>query len=170
MLCQECNQKQATVHLTRIINNQKTELYLCEDCARGKKELGLSGEPFSFHNLLAGILNPKTEGEVMGYPYAREQICSGCGLDFGEFSQQGLFGCSTCYDQFSQQMDQLLRRIHGNNRHTGKIPLRSGRLIKQKQKIKDLRHRLQEAVEKEAFEEAAVLRDKIKDLGKMVME
>lgn len=168
MLCQECNQRKATVHLTRIINNQKTELYLCETCAQEKKELGLSGEPFSFHNLLAGLLNPSTEGDIMGYSFAGEQICPSCGLNFREFSQQGLFGCSLCYDQFHERMDHLLRRIHGNSRHTGKIPLRSGSLIKVKQKIKDLRQRLQEAVEKEAFEEAAVLRDEIKDLEKTI--
>lgn len=166
MLCQDCNQRAATVHLTKIINDQKTEIYLCEECAWEKKEMGLSGEPFSFHNLLAGILNLSTEEEVISHSYSEESLCPGCGLDFSEFSREGLFGCGECYKKFQTRLDGLLRRIHGSNIHTGKIPLRTGGAFRARQNIEELRHKLQKAVEREAFEEAAVLRDSIKELEK----
>lgn len=166
MLCQDCNQRSATVHLTKIINGQKTEIYLCEECAWEKKEMGLSGEPFSFHNLLAGILNPSPEKEVMSHSYEEASLCPGCGLDFREFSREGLFGCGDCYGTFQERLDGLLRRIHGSSKHTGKIPLRCGGVIRKRQEIEELRQRLQKAVEREAFEEAAVLRDSIKDREK----
>lgn len=166
MLCQDCNQRSATVHLTKIINDEKTEIYLCEECAWEKQELGLGGEPFSFHNLLAGILHPAIEEEAISQPYTGEAICPGCGLDFRKFSREGLFGCGDCYGQFHERLDGLLRRIHGSNRHTGKIPLRAGGAIRAQKEIDSLRQELKKAIDIEAFEEAAVLRDKIKDLEK----
>ena len=41
MLCQECKKNPATVHVTKIVNNIKTELHLCQSCAgeRGGPEL-----------------------------------------------------------------------------------------------------------------------------------
>ena len=55
MLCQECKKRPATVHLTRIINNNKTEFYLCEECARQKGQFNIS-VPFSINDLLAGFM------------------------------------------------------------------------------------------------------------------
>lgn len=35
-VCQNCNKKAATVHVTEIVGNEKKEIHLCEDCARAK--------------------------------------------------------------------------------------------------------------------------------------
>ncbi len=166
MLCQECNQRQASVHLTRIINNQKTEVFLCEECAQNKGEFNLAGEPFSFHNLLSGILNPSQQKGVRNVGYRdSSRTCDLCGLTYSDFARQGRFGCSDCYQQYEgQQLDKLLRRIHGSSEHTGKIPRRKGGDMKKRKELQSLKERLQQAVEKEAFEEAAVLRDKIREL------
>ncbi|GAI49395.1 unnamed protein product, partial [marine sediment metagenome] len=36
MSCDICHKNEASVHLTEIIDNQITELHLCEECARQK--------------------------------------------------------------------------------------------------------------------------------------
>ena len=36
MQCDICNKKKATVHLTEIVDEQMSEMHLCEDCAREK--------------------------------------------------------------------------------------------------------------------------------------
>ena len=36
MVCDVCAVNQATVHLTEIIDEQMTELHLCESCAKSK--------------------------------------------------------------------------------------------------------------------------------------
>lgn len=163
MLCEQCKQRSATVHITKVINNQKTEKHLCEVCAKGSgNELGFFFEPkFSFHNLLAGLL--EGEAGILNAPTADlKEKCSFCGLTFPDFRQIGRLGCSDCYAGFSSNLDPLLRRIHGSTVHTGKVPKRAGGQIRVKKEIEMLRKKLQEAVQREAYEEAAKIRDEIR--------
>ena len=37
MMCQECQMRPATVHITKIVNNQKSQIHLCEECAKQKQ-------------------------------------------------------------------------------------------------------------------------------------
>src|SRR5690554_3295621 len=161
MLCQRCKSREASVHLTKIANGKKTEIYLCEECARQTGQLAYSsGDPFSFQNLLAGMLGTG----VKSYEGYQNDICESCGLNYNEFTEKGLFGCAGCYDSFSERLDPLLKRIHGSNRHNGKVPKKNGGNLRVKKEIKALRKRLQEAVQTEEFEKAAELRDKIREL------
>lgn len=162
MLCQRCGEREASVHLTKIVNGEKTELFLCEECAKETGQISITGNnPFSFQNLLAGILNPDigSISEVQS-----ELKCERCGMTYREFTQKGLFGCSECYNAFSSKMDPLLKRIHGSNEHNGKVPKRRGAKLRVKQEIKLLRKEMQEAIQKEHFEKAAELRDRIHEL------
>jgi len=161
MLCQRCNSQEATVHLTKIVNGEKNELYLCEECARETGQIPFAGnDPFSFQNFLTGIL-----GTSIGtYESYRNEICETCGLNYKDFTQKGLFGCADCYETFSSRLDPLLKRIHGMNSHNGKVPKRTGGNLRIKKEIEELRQELQQAVESENFERAAELRDKIREL------
>jgi protein arginine kinase activator len=76
-------------------------------------------------------------------------------------------GCSKCYEKFEPQMELLLRRIHGGGRHVGKIPARAGKASRSKQEIDRLKSKLQALVQQEEFEEAARIRDKIRELEKV---
>lgn len=166
MICEECQKRQATVHLTQIINNQKRELHLCEECARNHHEFPFnfhfeSFEPsFSIHKFLAGLL----DGTPMEVAPVETPQCPGCGLSYAQFSQIGRFGCSQCYQAFGKGLDPLLRRVQGNERHAGKVPRRAGGKLSFKREIENLRRELNEAVRQEAYEKAAELRDRIKQL------
>lgn len=165
MLCQNCNEKNATVHLTRIVNGEKTEIYLCEQCARERGELNFVSDPFSIHNLLAGILVPDFQPE-RNFIQQKTDACGTCNMSFSEFGKVGRFGCSECYDEFEPRIAQLMRRIHGGEQHTGKVPQRQGKTLLVKKEIDQLRHELQIAIIKEEFERAAQLRDRIYELEK----
>ncbi len=39
MRCEHCNEREATTHIKKIINGNKTELHLCSECAA---ELGVA--------------------------------------------------------------------------------------------------------------------------------
>ena len=54
MLCQICEEQEATVHYTEILNNKAVELHLCEDCARKKEIIDQSGN-FSMADLVKGL-------------------------------------------------------------------------------------------------------------------
>lgn len=176
MLCENCGENPATLHFTKIINGKKTEFHLCEQCAKEKGEM-ISGEhpsfdPFSFHHLLSGLLNfDQMVNEGRSMREAAETLrCKTCGLTFSQFKKTGKFGCSDCYHYFETQLEPIFRRIHGNSQHSGKVPLRSGKQIKQKKELDLLRAQLQQKINSEEFEEAAKIRDKIRELEHKLSE
>jgi protein arginine kinase activator len=159
MLCNICNKKEATVHLTEIVNEQVTKLNLCEDCAREKG--AEMEEHFGLSELLAGLTDM---GTAMEPETAVAIKCPNCGMTYQNFRKLGRLGCSICYDAFKKELAPLLKRIHGSDRHVGKVPLKGGKTIRDTRTLQDLKMQLEKAIQTEEFEEAAKLRDKIRDL------
>lgn len=164
MTCDVCHKNPATVHLTEIIDDQMTELHLCEECARQKSENMES--QFGLSDLLAGLADfSKTP------PLEKEDVnlkCKKCGLTYSDFKKIGRLGCSECYSTFKKYLGPLLKRIHGSSQHFGKAPFEEEVLLKNKLEGKtdlgQLRQNLQKAIKEEAFEEAARIRDQIREL------
>ena len=161
MLCDICGKNPATVHLTEIIEDQMNELHLCEECARQKSEQ--MEQQFGLSDLLAGMVEfgkPTKEAETVSVK------CVNCGLTYADFKKIGRLGCGECYGAFKKYLGPLLKRIHGSSRHVGKSPIKVTKVLKKKIDIQELRTKLQKAIEEEAFEEAAKIRDQIKELEK----
>ena len=160
MTCDICGKNQATVHLTEIIDDQMTELHLCEDCARQKS--AQMEQQFGLSDLLAGL----AEFEK---PLAKEKEavaikCANCGLSYADFKKIGRLGCGDCYSSFKRYLAPLLKRIHGSNTHVGKSPVKVAKAVKKKLDLQELRQQLHNAITNEEFEEAAKIRDQIKEL------
>lgn len=164
MLCQNCNDREATVHVTKIINNQKQEFHLCEQCARENDDINFD-TTFTINNFLTGLLD-SIHSSPFKVDYIKTTTCSKCGMNYGKFKELGRLGCSECYKTFNEKLMPLVKRIHGSENHTGKIPKKAGSRIKLKREIMSLKKQLQRAVEREEFEKAAKLRDQIKELEK----
>lgn len=163
MLCQECSKRPATLHFTKIVSGEKTEFHICETCAREKGEMiPGTANGFSIHNLLSGLL----DFEPTGAAKPQQIRCEHCGLSYAQFSKIGRFGCSRCYEQFSDRLDSLLKRVHGNTVHIGKIPKRTGGRIQMKREIDELKKEMATQIQQEEFEKAAMLRDQIRELEK----
>ncbi|QED45914.1 UvrB/UvrC motif-containing protein [Cytobacillus dafuensis] len=167
MICQECNQRPAALHFTKILNGEKAEYHLCDKCAQEKGDMFMLGAPgFSINNLLAGLLNieptfQKTEQD----PFQQEEIlqCDQCSMTFQQFIKVGRFGCAHCYQAFEEQLKPILKRLHsGNSVHNGKIPARIGGSIHLRKNIEELKQKLKESIVKEEFERAAEIRDEIR--------
>lgn len=169
MECQECHQKAATLHFTQLINGKKIDTHICEVCA---KELGYMThieEGYSLHNLLAGLFNFDSNqiknNQNVDLEQKAELKCSKCQLLFSEFKRTGKFGCAECYDSFSKQINPILSRVHsGNTEHNGKIPKRQGDHLHVKKQLEEYKGQLKQLIEREEFEEAAIVRDKIKEI------
>ncbi|UCB56820.1 MAG: UvrB/UvrC motif-containing protein [Candidatus Omnitrophota bacterium] len=161
MVCDICHKNEASVHLTEIVDNQITELHLCEECARQK---GAQMEQhFGLADLLAGLADLGQQFEVGG---KSEIKCPACGLTYEDFRRIGRLGCSECYEAFKDSLSVLLKRIHGSTQHLGRSPAKAKTEtpVEKKSEVSILRMRLQRAIEMEEFEEAARLRDKIRAL------
>jgi len=161
MLCERCGKRPATFHMVKIVNNKKTEAHLCEQCAQEQGEAGFAAEPsFGFQNILQALFEPG-QASGGGLSPGSSMRCQNCGLTYSDFRRIGQLGCSECYDKFDEQLDSMLRRLHGAGQHTGKVPARSGGGGRLRRRLERLRDELKEAIRKEEYEKAAELRDKI---------
>jgi len=161
MLCQNCNKRPAKVHFTKIVNNSKVEMYLCEQCANEKSGLNINiGMPTDLNNLIAKFMGVPAE-----FPsFESVPRCTNCGMDFHEFQKTGKLGCSKCYAAFGERLKPLLKRIHGSVTHTGKVPARVSSTIETTREIERLQQLLQQAIIEEKYEDAAIIRDRIQEL------
>jgi protein arginine kinase activator len=159
MLCDVCGKNAATVHLTEIVDNQMAELHLCEECAR-QKSLQME-QQFGLADLLAGLAD---FGEHIGNREEVKLKCSRCGLTYEGFRKSGRLGCGECYNSFRQNLASLLKKIHGSSKHLGKVPAKLSKTLKKRTELQELKNKLQRAIQLEEFEEAAKLRDRIKEL------
>jgi protein arginine kinase activator len=164
MICEKCKQNKATVHLTKILNNKKTEVHLCEECARKNQDISFEN-PFTINNFLTGLLD-SVQSSPIKVDYIKTTACSKCGMSYGRFKQLGRLGCSDCYKTFNEKLTPLIKNVHGSQQHTGKIPKKEGSFIRLKRDIVTMKKELKRAIDKEEFERAAELRDKIKLLEK----
>ena len=162
MKCQICQKKKATVHLTELIDDQVTELHICEDCAR-EKSVQME-QQFGLADLLAGLSD-------FGKPVTAEKTqqviqCQFCETTYQEFKKHGRLGCSECYQSFRSQLANLLKKIHGASHHTGKKPLhfkgQAEQQVLPSDDLEELKQQLHQAVLSEDYEKAAQLRDKIR--------
>jgi protein arginine kinase activator len=163
MQCQDCGKKEATVHLTQVINDQKVVLNLCEECAdkRGFHN-PLEGVPFPLAEFLASMLS---QAQMKKPAKEADVVCSACGLGFSEFTKAGRLGCGNCYVTFKEQLDDLLRKVHGSTQHRGKFPRTKRDVMKPLWEENKLQEELKKAIEQEDFERAAQIRDQIKALA-----
>ncbi len=170
MECQECHQRPATVHLTQVINGQKTEIHVCEQCAKEKGYMNYGEENFTLNDLLSGIFYSEGNSPLGGQksqaqPHSTHLKCPTCGLTYQEFARIGKFGCADCYKTFDDRLNPIFRRVHsGNTRHDGKIPRREGGNLHLKRQVDEYKEQLQRLIEKEEFEEAAKIRDEIRSI------
>jgi len=154
VLCENCHQNVATVHLTEIIKQDKKEIHLCNDCAQEK---GITLKPFYVLNDVLGSLAAEED-----FPIDETPSCEHCGISYSDFRQNGRLGCAKDYDSFKKQLHPFLEKVHNSLFHCGKVPCNTQDQVKDAQKIVRLRKSLNEAVESEDYEAAARIRDELK--------
>ena len=154
--CQRCKKQQATVHLTEILQNEKRERHLCEDCAR-EEGVAIKSQ-INLQEILSGMIEAH---ESVGKE--ANLTCPDCGITYAEFRNQGRLGCPHDYVVFAALLKPVLEKVHGAVEHLGKLPHRAGADTKTQRQLMQLRRQLQEAVENERYEEAARIRDLLRE-------
>jgi protein arginine kinase activator len=157
MECESCHQRPATLRRTEIVDNKLTTVHLCEDCAK-------TGD---------GSLKPPASAPLVVVPATStdqevrelfERRCPVCGLSYSEFRTRGRLGCANDYALFRKGLVPLLEKIHGKTQHEGKIPSHAGQELAREKQVQRLQEQLQKAVKREAYEDAAKIRDQIRTL------
>jgi protein arginine kinase activator len=160
MLCCICKEREATVHYTKIDGDKVQKVDLCEECSKTKGVNDPVG--FELADLLLGLGASKEIEQASG---GAELKCVRCGFTQADFKKAGRLGCSECYKTFADGLEGLLKTMHKGTKHVGKVPeaLRQSRELSDR--LKQLQKRLTKAVEEENFEQAAALRDEIKQMN-----
>lgn len=162
MICNVCGTNEATIHLTEIVNEQMVEIHLCETCAQEK------GTEFKTHFNVSDLLSGLTDlTKEITKDEKTLTKCPNCGLSYEEFGRTGRLGCAECYEAFSKLLIPLIKRVQHSTQHVGKRPSRlapAAPSFQAKQDLRELQNRLTKLIQQEEFEEAARLRDRIKQL------
>ncbi len=160
MLCDQCKERDAVVHLTKIVENAVTQLHLCERCAAEQGiETTVSAPKHPLGEFLQAV---QQQTQQLPGDSAR---CAYCGMSLRDFRASGRLGCAQCYGAFENSLRDLLRRVHGSARHVGRAyEVPDPALLERDATLGDLRTKLQEAIRREEFETAAALRDQIRTL------
>ena len=156
--CKFCGQP-ATIHLTDILHKQKSETHLCEACAKAKQIIpDKPGAHFDLQGLVQLVMGQHEEPEAEPEsPLAL--VCPSCKIKYAEFRAEGRLGCARDYDEFATPLLTLLERVHRANDHCGKVPVGQRRRMG----LRGLRAELVAAIAAERYEEAAALRDRIRE-------
>lgn len=171
MICERCRDVEATVHLTEIIKDVKSEIHLCENCAR---EIGLNAKLSTFSLSVPEMLSFLDVSDLDDDN--GQSVCRTCGLTFLDFSRDGKLGCSDCYQYLRDSLKAIIAGYHGAGLHLGKHPLSPDEMPElpsspppepHGETIVILKERLNQAVIDERYEEAAALRDRIREFEKI---
>ncbi|MDF2877661.1 MAG: hypothetical protein K0S30_757 [Clostridia bacterium] len=168
MLCEKCKKNEATIYVSEITNGQKTGHYLCNDCIK-LTENNIGTQAILFNDFISELMKIALEEGYLKSPKTPlPKKCPQCGLSLDEFLKIGKFGCNACYTTFDNELRNAFINVHGNIKHVGKavqVDIQATDFSKGKQKqerLGRLEDALKKAIQEEAYEEAARLRDEIK--------
>ncbi len=178
MKCENCGKNEANVRYTQVINGEKKQMFLCEECS---EKLGINdihfNMPINFTSFLSDFFNDVNGLDLIPNLGGTNALkCTKCGLDWDEFLHTGKFGCSNCYTDFEMKIDPILRSLQGATVHIGRLgDVKQGNEVKKNlddkleakeqenvSKVEKLKEDLKQAIKEERYEDAAKLRDEIK--------
>ena len=159
MLCNKCKTNTASFFYTQSINGKESSVALCKTCAES------SGLSINTVSPLFGSFFGNTAKNARGVNNEGKK-CSLCALTFSDILSMGKVGCPECYNTFKAELGDTIRSIHGTAKHIGLAPTGESNTVNEQSITEEdaLRAKLNEAINEENYEEAALLRDKIKAL------
>ena len=166
MKCQHC-EKPATFHITELTEpTGPVMVHLCEEHARAYLSQDTAAD--SPTSALASMLAKQLKLEQTAEQLAKldKKTCPVCGITFAEFRQTGRLGCGYDYVFFQNDLEPLLLNIHGSKVHKGKRPTRRLGTPDRQHQLIQLRREMQEAINREEYERAGELRDRIQNFDK----
>ncbi len=155
----------STVHLTEIVKDIKSEVHLCERCAR---EIGLKSDLSGFSVSMPQLAGFMAETQQQGF--TENLYCKSCGMSYEIFTRTGRLGCPDCYVDLAQSLKDVIESIHHGGQYRGQVPeqMQTGKVERIKpdtstQHNIPLEEQLNAAVAEERYEDAALLRDLIRN-------
>jgi protein arginine kinase activator len=160
MKCDVCRKREALISIQQVMGKEKAELHLCDRCAR-ERGISTGGErmELSLGSLLQDLMSVQRPERPVG-----SIMCPSCQRTVEEFNKTKKLGCTECVKAFDRELRELVAKVGEPAQHVGKFPRRLRAYKTYLVDIARLKRGLKEAVGREDYEKAAVLRDKIREL------
>lgn len=162
MLCQKCHKNLATVRYAEVVDGKVTEQHLCGECLAGHQEEGKAG--FELAGPVSSSRNVTATAGFETGRRAKRRPCRSCGIALTKVIESGECGCAVCYSSFAEDLESILTDLHGSSRHVGKSPRVDDDRARLTASLQTKRGLLRSALTTESYEDAAMLRDEIRQL------
>ncbi|MGI6497113.1 MAG: UvrB/UvrC motif-containing protein [Kiritimatiellia bacterium] len=177
MKCEICHERNASVAIHKTVDGKDCELYVCAGCAKregapsdaSRPGVEISGESAApsaasmeaLEEKLSGLLFHAIFDAVGGDLAAMSDIhCPKCGLTRVQYRKEGRLGCPACYRAFGAEFASMIQGMHRGTVHVGKIPAS----VSCKREADRVAAKLRLAVKEQRYEDAARLRDRLRQL------
>lgn len=165
MLCERCHAHPATVHMVQVVNGHRKEEHLCSECAEKEhvfqKEQSFFGNGF-FDSPLDHFFGGSMLGHLLEDPFGTRTLEDQGGGQFIEVSPEKLPENEDSYSRFKESIRPSFQK--GKN----EIPVHEPKAKEkadapaESEELQALRKELKSCVDREDFERACEVRDKIK--------
>ena len=179
MLCDKCKKNEATFHKSVMINGKGYETNLCDACARemnfdtdfdfndvfdfgfdGQKRYNsIASEFFDDFMGLDDFFAPNTV-----FLERNTKKCPNCHSTFNDFLRTGKLGCDRCYDEFQEEIRDMLENMDNPTDLDLEIGTELNKI--QPSKLDELTKEFNKAIEEERYEDAGKLKQQINELRK----
>lgn len=174
MICENCKQRPATVTVTVNRDGEQIIKHYCDVCSGQNDFVNQEANPTSLDQVFSswfGMPAWSTDAPKKNEQQMNQVTCKQCGMTYHQFLHDGKFNCPSCYDAFHEELSSIFKKIHnGATEHTGKVPSGINQVYQLKKQIESLRQDMKALVQNEQFEEAAVVRDEIRELENRILE
>jgi protein arginine kinase activator len=172
------------VHVTDVMQDGSVKTFsLCQLCAGSLESQGEqpAGPPSGGDILLKALetlFAALIEKKMMTPPGKPEPLippqvpgCPQCGSTLADIAKSGRLGCAKCYDHYRKELEVVIMSSHGSIKHVGKVPKNWKKQQEEKkatadvplaERIASLEKKMAQAIKEERYEDAATIRDTIK--------
>lgn len=173
MLCEICHKNEAVIFLDQTQNQEHKHMHICMDCA---KKNGIITDDFKISLFPQNFLKQFTTPKKI-YPSTKSKKirkfnlvqCPNCHTTLEDFKKAEQVGCASCWDIFAFN---LVGKDYEDIHYEGKKNLfphtqdKNNNIEFIEQNVKTLNIKLKKLIQKEQYEEAIQIREKIKMIKK----
>ncbi|MEI0540058.1 excinuclease ABC subunit B [Brachyspira pulli] len=167
MKCDICGKEKAVLHIQEIIGSERHQINICKDCENNGNIIEKCIE-LEFNNIDAVFPNYRSlpsKKRKKKIPDTNK-VCKVCGYSLADFLKTSIVSCPKCYEHFRTDLGKVIKKIHRENKHIGKISNKNRSYRDIEVQIEKYKEEIELLKKIEKYEEAALIRDKLEILHK----
>lgn len=161
MLCQKCHKQRATIRYAEVVDGRVTDQHWCKECLAQQRS---ESEGFELSEVPPTRPNKASIHKVVSKVVRAQRSCPECETRLQSILDTNVVGCAACYQHFCDELPALLVKLHGAATHRGKTPQAPDEGSQLRSDLQAKRALLRSMLKAENYEEAAKLRDEIREL------